>query len=322
MRAYRFGNLSSSICRVPTPGAPNGRAPNCRSALAEVAASRERSIGRRDSPIQRELHLASPVVGEPVLVDGPVYMTKRLASWRRATDWPLMVIAVGSLPLLLLELKRDVLPSGDEMFLRVTNLLVLAAFLVDYLVELALARNRSVYVRKEWMSPLIVISQAFAVIPSLAGFGVLRVFRGARVFRLAALVLRAAAIGGAAALDGRRLIREHAAAVAMGIAGLTWLTSAATFTIAEDVGVNGRVHSFGDALWWSASTITTVGYGDVYPVTFAGRVTGVFTMVVGVSTFALVTAKLAQFLVRDGPLGRDNEASGSSGAGDGEPAAT
>jgi hypothetical protein len=36
--------------------------------------------------------------------------------------------------------------------------------------------------------------------------------------------------------------------VAMGIAGLTWLTAAATFTIAEDVGVNGRVHSFGDAL--------------------------------------------------------------------------
>jgi voltage-gated potassium channel len=253
-------------------------------------------------------------VVEPVSVNGPVYMTERLAGWRRATDWPLMVIAVGSLPLLLLELKRDVLPSADRTFLRVTNLLVLAAFLIDYLVELALARNRSVYVRREWMSLMIVVSQAFAVIPSLAGFGVLRVFRGARLFRLTALGLRAAAIGGAAALDGRRLIREHAAALAMGVAGLTWLTSASTFTITEDVGVNGRVHSFGDALWWSASTITTVGYGDVYPVTFVGRVIGVFTMVVGVSTFALVTAKLAQFLVRDGPSRHDTKAISSSSA--------
>lgn len=227
------------------------------------------------------------------------YMTPALAKWRAATDWPLMVIAIGSLPLLLLELKRDELPHGDQVFLRITNVLVLIAFLVDYVVELRVARNRSVYVRKEWMSLLIVISQALAVIPALAGFGVLRVLRGARVFRLTAVGLRAAAIGGTAALDGRRLLREHAAALAMGVAGLTWLTSASTFTIAEDVGVNGRVHSFGDALWWSASTITTVGYGDVYPVTFAGRVIGVFTMVVGVSTFALVTAKLAQFLVRD-----------------------
>jgi voltage-gated potassium channel len=46
------------------------------------------------------------------------------------------------------------------------------------------------------------------------------------------------------------------------------------------------------------STITTVGYGDIYPVTTAGRIIGGFTMVIGISTFALVTAKVAQFLVR------------------------
>ncbi|HEY7628137.1 MAG TPA: hypothetical protein VH761_13765 [Ilumatobacteraceae bacterium] len=47
------------------------------------------------------------------------------------------------------------------------------------------------------------------------------------------------------------LLREHAAGFALGMAGLTWLTSAAAFTVAEDVGVNGRIHSFFDALWWS-----------------------------------------------------------------------
>jgi uncharacterized membrane protein len=41
-----------------------------------------------------------------------------------------------------------------------------------------------------------------------------------------------------------------------------------------------------------------VGYGDVSPVTFPGRVIGAFTMVVGISTFAVVTAKVAEFLVR------------------------
>jgi voltage-gated potassium channel len=72
----------------------------------------------------------------------------------------------------------------------------------------------------------------------------------------------------------------------------------AAFTLLEEVGEGQRVHSFGDALWWSTATVTTVGYGDVSPVTFGGRVTGMFTMVVGISTFAVITAKVAEFLVR------------------------
>ena len=69
-------------------------------------------------------------------------------------------------------------------------------------------------------------------------------------------------------------------------------------TIAEDVGEHGRISSFFDALWWSLSTITTVGYGDIFPITTAGRIVGGITMLVGISTFAIVTAKVAEFLVR------------------------
>jgi voltage-gated potassium channel len=81
---------------------------------------------------------------------------------------------------------------------------------------------------------------------------------------------------------------------------MTWITSAVVFTLAEDVGRTGRVSSFFDALWWSTCTITTVGYGDVYPVTAIGRLTAGFTMVVGVSAFAVITARVAQALVRPG----------------------
>lgn len=46
-------------------------------------------------------------------------------------------------------------------------------------------------------------------------------------------------------------------------------------------GRNGRLQSFFDGLWWSSATITTVGYGDVYPMTALGRIIGAFTMLVG-----------------------------------------
>jgi voltage-gated potassium channel len=52
-----------------------------------------------------------------------------------------------------------------------------------------------------------------------------------------------------------------------------------------------------DALWWATTTITTVGYGGIYPLTRAGRLVGGFTMLVGISTFAVVTAKIAELLL-------------------------
>ena len=228
----------------------------------------------------------------------PQYMTPGFATCRRWTDWPLMVVAIGSLPVLLLEVERHRLPRGDRAFIDAVNIVVLVAFAVDYMAEFAVVSNRRVYVRSEYLSLLIVVGQALTLVPSLAAFGLLRTLRAARLLRVVAIAIRAAAIGGSASRDGRRMLREHAASFALGMAGLTWLTSAAAFTVAEDVGVSGRIHSFFDALWWSLSTITTVGYGDIYPVTTAGRIIGGFTMIVGISTFALVTAKIAQFLVR------------------------
>ena len=101
---------------------------------------------------------------------------------------------------------------------------------------------------------------------------------------------RAATAGGDRRHDrprGPDLPEAPAASLALGVAALSWLTAAAAFTVVEDVGVDGRIHSFFDALWWSTATITTVGYGDVYPVTVAGHIIGGFTMVVGISTLTM-----------------------------------
>jgi voltage-gated potassium channel len=58
------------------------------------------------------------------------------------------------------------------------------------------------------------------------------------------------------------------------------------------------VTSFGDALWWSATTITTVGYGDTYPTTGAGRVVAAVLMFSGIALLGVVTATVAAWLVR------------------------
>jgi voltage-gated potassium channel len=195
-------------------------------------------------------------------------------------------------------LARHDLTHTDRVFLDVVNVAVLVAFAIDYVVEFLVVSNKRSYMRHEWTSLLIVLAQAAALAPALAALGVLRILRAGRAFRTVAVVVRIVTIGGSAAREGRTVLRRHAAGFALGMAGFTWITSAVAFTLVEDVGTDGRLRYFFDALWWSSATITTVGYGDVAPVTTPGRLVGVVTMLVGISTFAVVTAKIAEFLVR------------------------
>lgn len=193
------------------------------------------------------------------------------------------------------------------MFLDVVNLVVLAAFATDYVVELVLADDRRRHLRTEWASLLIVVAQVIALVPGLVGVAALRGLRGGRALRLAVMAVRLLAVGGAVTRRGEGLLRRHAASLALGTAGITWITAAVAFTLAEDVGEGRRIGSFFDALWWSTCTLTTVGYGDVYPVTGVGRLIGGVTMVVGVAAFAVVTAKVAEVLVRPADAGADGK---------------
>ncbi|MGA1362956.1 MAG: potassium channel family protein [Ilumatobacteraceae bacterium] len=224
-----------------------------------------------------------------------LYMTEELRRWRARTDVPFLIVAIASIPFLLLELIADRLPDADNSLLLVVNIVVLAVFGTDYVMEFRAASNKAAYFRSEWTSLVIVLSQVMAVVPALVGFGFLRVLR---ILRLGTIIARFFAIGEEVENSGRQVLRKHAAKFAFGLAFMTWIMSAAAFTLAEDVGDGRRVHSFFDALWWSSATITTVGYGDIFPVTAAGRVVGVFTMLVGISTFSVVTAKAAQFLLK------------------------
>jgi voltage-gated potassium channel len=64
---------------------------------------------------------------------------------------------------------------------------------------------------------------------------------------------------------------------------------------------HSNIHTIGDALWWSAVTVTTVGYGDFYPVTTEGRITACLLMGTGLLTLAVVTAQVASGFVAQEP---------------------
>ena len=65
----------------------------------------------------------------------------------------------------------------------------------------------------------------------------------------------------------------------------------------ERTAARANITTFGDALWWAVSTITTVGYGDHYPVTAAGRAIGIVLMIAGVGLFGVVAASAAAWFI-------------------------
>ena len=83
------------------------------------------------------------------------------------------------------------------------------------------------------------------------------------------------------------------------LAAIVVLETAAILILgAESASPRANIQGAGDAVWWTVVTTATVGYGDKYPVTPAGRVIGVFVMIVGVGLFSVLTSFLAQWFVR------------------------
>ena len=145
---------------------------------------------------------------------------------------------------------------------------------MDLGIKVVVAPRRLAYLRRHWLEVLVV------VIPFLRPLRILRIF----IF------------GSRAWVGMRRLVNVDFLLVY----GIGLVIVAATVVATVEVGENTSIHSFTDALWWAVVTITTVGYGDMVPVTAAGRAIAFVLMLGGIAFFSGVTANLASFLVKGG----------------------
>ncbi|WP_328549686.1 potassium channel family protein [Streptomyces sp. NBC_00366] len=96
--------------------------------------------------------------------------------------------------------------------------------------------------------------------------------------------------------EGRSL-HVKAAGAATAVLGVVMLIGSWAVVVAEHAALRANLRTYPQALWWSIETATTVGYGDFFPVTFGGRVIGTVMMIVGITTYGMVTAALATWFV-------------------------
>ena len=190
----------------------------------------------------------------------------------RVTELPMLLLAFAMVPLLAASLLWELGPTG-EVTVFALDLFVWAAFAVDLAIKIALAPDRWTYIRRHWLDVLVV------AIPFIRPLRILRIIMFA--------------MEGAQGL--RRLIRmDYLVVYATG-----FILVSATIVTTVEQGSGSPLETFPNALWWSMVTATTVGYGDMVPVTTIGRIAGVVLMLGGIGLFGAVTANLASLLVRN-----------------------
>lgn len=165
----------------------------------------------------------------------------------------------------------------------------IVVFTVEYVVRVGMARDRLRYV----VSPLAVID-LLAVLPFYLPFvGVdLRVVRAFRLLRLFRLAKAARYVRAVHVFSGVVRSKREELVIAASVMVLLVICASSLMYYAEHEAQPQAFSSIPAAMWWSIATLTTVGYGDVYPVTPAGRLIGSLVAVLGIGFFALPTAIL------------------------------
>jgi len=173
-----------------------------------------------------------------------------------------------------------------EAVLDVADFVICIAFAIDFVVSLWTAPDRLRYLATwGWLDLL-------SAIPMLDP---MRWGRLARIVRITRLLrsIRAARVLSTAILSKRR----QSTLLIATLLALVLITASSTAILHFENSGEANIKTAGNALWWAFATITTVGYGEYYPVTAEGRIVAAILMTAGVGLFGAFSAALAAWFL-------------------------
>jgi voltage-gated potassium channel len=194
--------------------------------------------------------------------------------WRKYAEWPLLGAAIVFLVAYSIEVIEN-LPDSRSAVFEWIIWVTWALFIADFIANLVLAERRARWLVRN-LHEVVILA--------------LPVLRPLRLLRLLTLLRLMKNFAGHA-------LRGRVVTYALGGAVMATYLGALAVLDAEQDAPGSNIRNFGDAVWWSIVTLTTVGYGDHYPVTLLGRCVAVGLMIGGIALLGVVTAAIASWLV-------------------------
>lgn len=218
---------------------------------------------------RRTVDDAKPSGGRNDLVD----------SIEAVTKYPLVLLGIAWMVIAIVVLTSDLNGSASASLV-VTLFVLWAIALVEYVVRLLITPDRRGYLKRRWVEPATV------VVPPLQGWH----FFGME--KMSLLILEGE-------LRAESILKHHSLFRVLIAAAGTLFLGAWAVLLFEEKAKGSNIHSYPDALWWAIVTVTTVGYGDRFPVSAGGRAVAVVLMLVGIGLIGVLTATVASVFVKE-----------------------
>ena len=260
------GDQKAGTQKAGTQGSPDGAPEIIDAGEPETHTTTIRTVTRtvtdppRRAPRTRLFRTLSKYRGE-----------KNLAAWEDRSSTPMFVASVLYLLAFAAPIMSTRIQEPYDGYLNIIQMILWGLFAADYCIRLYLAPRRLYFITHNLMNLAIVLLPAWRIVSFLA---MIHLTTNRQYKRLSEL--------------GVKLFGYTAIFIIMFALAIYSVESSAPGAMIRDLPT---------AYWWTFTTLATVGYGDVYPVTGIGRVIAVVVMLYGVGMVAVATGALASWII-------------------------
>jgi voltage-gated potassium channel len=200
-------------------------------------------------------------------------------------EWVILIATLAVIPVMVIELEATSSAWRDVAF--ASNWVIWAIFVAELVFILTVAPRKAAALRAHWLDELIIVLTAPLFGRFLASLRLVRLVRLLRLLRFFALLTRA--------VQRERVVSSGATFrfVAVLTVGIVVLSGSVQALVDS-----GDFPSTWDGIWWAVVTVTTVGYGDIYPKTVDGRIIAMIVMLFGIGFLSVLTATVASYFVK------------------------
>ena len=200
----------------------------------------------------------------------------------RYFEIPMIIFGILVLPVLYIQM------TSTNPLLRsiafVIDVLIWLAFLIEFVTLISVTKDKKRYVKTNWLNLAIIVLSPPLPLRALPGFEALRIIRVLRVLRVFVVLSR-----------GTKGFKKFYAKNSINY--VLYLTVILVFICGFIFSIFEKGKSFFDGIWWAIETVSTVGYGDIAPLTPAGRALGIVLIFLGIGFMSMLTAAISAYFV-------------------------
>jgi voltage-gated potassium channel len=195
---------------------------------------------------------------------------------------PMIIFGLLVIPVLYIQLTST--NPTLRMFAFIVDILIWLAFVIEYVAEISVTKDKKEYAKQNWLNLFIILVSPPLPLRALQGFEGLRIIRVLRVLRVFVVLGR-----------GTKGFKKFYAKNSVNY--VIYLTVILIFICGFIFSIFEKGKSLFDGIWWAIETVSTVGYGDIAPLTTGGRTIGIILIFLGIGFMSMLTAAISAYFV-------------------------